>query len=114
MNEDRKAGRAASTSDRAALGMTPPEAIGLSVAEVVSELKNRLPSDAVGDVDEILAGTRNEPSNLGNLRHSDTTWIRRANIVGINVRTIGSLWHVVNYSLTLPRAVDAIHLLPVW
>ena len=35
-------------------------------------------------------------------------------MVGINVRTLGSFWRVVNYSLTLPALHDSIHLLPIW
>ncbi len=41
-------------------------------------------------------------------------WLKKTNIVGINVRTIGSFWHVVKYALTLPKAQNSIHLLPIW
>ncbi len=41
-------------------------------------------------------------------------WLKTSNMVGINVRTIGSFWNVVNYVLTLPACHDSIHLLPVW
>ncbi len=44
----------------------------------------------------------------------DGSWIRTRNVVGVNVRTIGSAWDVVKYALTLPAAYDAIHLLPIW
>lgn len=46
--------------------------------------------------------------------HRDGTWLRRTNMVGVNVRTIGSFWNVVSYALTLPAAQDSIHLLPIW
>jgi hypothetical protein len=41
-------------------------------------------------------------------------WLKKTNMVGINVRTIGSFWHVVKYALTLPKAQNCIHLLPIW
>jgi hypothetical protein len=41
-------------------------------------------------------------------------WLRTSNMVGVNVRTVGSFWNVVNYALTLPACHDSIHLLPVW
>ncbi len=43
-----------------------------------------------------------------------SSWLKKTNIVGINVRTIGSFWHVVKYALTLPKAQNCIHLLPIW
>lgn len=44
----------------------------------------------------------------------DSNWLRSANIVGVNVRTVGSFWNVVKYSLSLPSTQDTIHLLPIW
>jgi hypothetical protein len=46
--------------------------------------------------------------------HPDGTWLKRSNMVGINVRTIGSFWDVIKYALTIPEAQDSIHLLPIW
>lgn len=46
--------------------------------------------------------------------HSDTAWLKKAKMVGVNVRTVGSFWNVINYVLTLPACHDSIHLLPVW
>ncbi len=62
---------------------------------------------------------------------SDGSWLARANLVGINLRTCGSagrgepgqlpatghrgsFWNVVKYALTLCEAQNAIHLLPFW
>ena len=45
---------------------------------------------------------------------SDATWIKTVNMVGINVRTIGSFWNVIKYTLTLPKVQSSIHLLPIW
>lgn len=41
-------------------------------------------------------------------------WLKTVNMVGINVRTIGSFWNVIKYVLTLPQAQSSIHLLPIW
>jgi len=44
----------------------------------------------------------------------DSAWMRRSNISGINVRTVGDLGGVVKYALTLPASADSIQLLPIW
>lgn len=59
-----------------------------------------------GSVDPALAG----PVAV----ESDGRWIERANVVGVNVRTIGSFFDVAKYTLTLPIQQNAIHLLPIW
>ena len=41
-------------------------------------------------------------------------WLKKAKMVGINVRTVGSFWHVVKYMLTIPKAQNSVHLLPIW
>jgi hypothetical protein len=46
--------------------------------------------------------------------HPDSSWIKKANTVGINVRTIGHFWNIIPYALTLPSAQNAIHILPIW
>ena len=52
------------------------------------------------------------PSPLKNC--TNTTWLKRTNMVGINVRTIQNFWNVVKYSFTLAASQQAIHLLPIW
>ncbi len=44
----------------------------------------------------------------------DASWIKTVNMVGINVRTIGSFWNVIKYVLTLPKTQSSVHLLPIW
>jgi len=44
----------------------------------------------------------------------DTSWLRRTNMVGVNVRTVGDYGGVVKYALTLPALLDSIQLLPIW
>ncbi|MFY7888582.1 MAG: hypothetical protein ACOVOW_06725 [Spirosomataceae bacterium] len=43
-----------------------------------------------------------------------TDWLKKVNMVGINVRTIKSFWNVVKYALTIPDSQSSIHLLPIW
>ncbi|MFP4363344.1 MAG: hypothetical protein ACLFR1_05695 [Spirochaetia bacterium] len=47
-------------------------------------------------------------------KKADSSWLKKANMVGINVRTIGNFWNVVKYALTLGDHQDSIHLLPIW
>lgn len=90
-------------------------------------LLNLMPSDAVNQpVDKIFMLLETQykkqlysvfenlqyPSPLTNERNS--AWIKRARTVGINVRTIGNFWSVIPYSMTLPSAQQAVHLLPVF
>ena len=44
----------------------------------------------------------------------DGTWLCHTNMVGVNVRTLGSFWHLIKYAMTLPDAQNSIHLLPIW
>jgi len=43
-----------------------------------------------------------------------TAWMKTANCVGINVRTIDSFWNIIPYAFSLPKAQQAIHILPIW
>lgn len=47
-------------------------------------------------------------------KEKDSGWLRTANTVGINVRTMNHFWNIVPYTLTLPKAFNAIHILPIW
>jgi hypothetical protein len=47
-------------------------------------------------------------------QYPDSQWIKKSNMVGINVRTIGSFWNIVKYAFSLPAAQSAIHILPFW
>ncbi|MFN8354827.1 MAG: hypothetical protein U0Y10_10305 [Spirosomataceae bacterium] len=46
--------------------------------------------------------------------HTDTEWLKKANMVGVNIRTIGSFFNLIKYSLTLPTTQNSIHILPIW
>jgi hypothetical protein len=41
-------------------------------------------------------------------------WLRRSNMLGINVRTVGDFAGVLKVALGFPRIIDSVHLLPVW
>ncbi|MFW5786622.1 MAG: hypothetical protein ACOCYC_05210, partial [bacterium] len=87
-------------------------------AELPLELRGPLaqaheagPSPAATDAGSAAAG----PTPAAAASPGDpTAWIRRANVVGINVRTVGGFFGVVRYLLTVPTFYDAVHLLPIW
>ena len=58
---------------------------------------------------ELPAAVRSPRAN-----EPDPSWLKRTNMVGINVRTVGDYGGVVKYALTLPATTDSIHLLPLW
>lgn len=47
-------------------------------------------------------------------QNTNTQWLKTANTVGINVRTIQNFWNIIPYTMTLPPAQNAIHILPLW
>ena len=98
--------------------LLPQEALAIPLTTVLSDLREQFR----GLFDEALApesvdpkaaawrppGKPDYPASL------DTSWILRSNLVGINIRTVESFAGVLKYSLTLPAAQNAIHLLPFW
>lgn len=90
-------------------GLLPSAAVQLPAVEVIGILGRRFGHEAVTQAmqPEFVSGSPK--------RHeADGSWLRRTNMVGINVRTIGSFWAVVKYALTLSRQQDSVHLLPIW
>ncbi|NUO01136.1 MAG: hypothetical protein HUU01_11035 [Saprospiraceae bacterium] len=90
-------------------GLTPADAISLPVAATLNVLKEKLGSEVF---EKALDPAFTQPSPLEHL--NDGSWMRTANMVGINVRTIGHFWNLVNYLFTVPACQQAIHLLPIW
>jgi hypothetical protein len=101
------------------VGLTPSEAAGLDVEDVLRILRARL-----GDTLDVALATAADrrppaPADLPPVLRSpvadrpDGSWLRRSNIVGINVRTVVDIAGVLAYALTVPAAQDAIHLLPI-
>jgi hypothetical protein len=86
----------------------PSDAVRTPFVEVLKLLQQQYGEQLYAAFDHELS----IPSPVAH--HTNTDWLKRANCVGINVRTIGSFWHLVPYSMTLPRAQNAIHILPIW
>lgn len=90
-------------------GLLPEAAVLLDAPQVLSILHKRLgeaTTSACLDPDHSAA------SPVG---HLDTTdWLKRVNMVGVNVRTVRHFWNVVKYALTLPQSQSSVHLLPIW
>ena len=93
--------------------LLPTEALNLPGYQAVFLLEKKLGfkySEAINSDNSLKSPiilSNNTMSQHGN-------WLKKTNMVGINVRTIGSFWHVVKYALTLPKAQNCIHLLPIW
>ncbi|MCK8493011.1 hypothetical protein M0L20_14175 [Spirosoma sp. RP8] len=89
--------------------LLPPYALQFSVYQTLEILHKRLGNEtlrlALNPLETIPSPVKGKP---------DGEWLKRSNMVGVNVRTVGSFWKVVNYALTLPASHDSIHLLPIW
>jgi len=103
-----------------AAGVLPSEVLGVAWLDLLAVLRQRFGPV----VDEALGAEATDPSREPvslpvelrgpGLLEEDPAWLRRSNIVGINVRTVGSYAEVIKYAVTLPDSFDAIHLLPIW
>jgi len=89
--------------------LLPQTAVQFSVYQTLELLHKRLGTERLRralDPTETIAGpVAGQP---------DGAWLKRSNMVGVNVRTIGSFWNVINYVFTLPASHDSVHLLPIW
>ena len=97
-------------------GLPPSEAVNLPTQQVMYILEKKLGVH----YHEVFRLENTVPSPLKHNFSENTEgvetgkWLRSANMVGINVRTIGAFWNVVKYALTLPKAQNVVHLLPIW
>ena len=89
--------------------LLPQTAVQFSVYQTLDILQKRLGTDLIRQA--LDPQQRVAPPVSG---QTNGQWLRKSRMVGINVRTIGSFWNVVNYMLTLPACHDSIHLLPIW
>jgi hypothetical protein len=101
-------------------GLLPREAVAMSFRELLVRLRQRYgngtdlalspewtdPQTPAADGPDVLRG----PVGAA----ADTGWLKRTNMVGVNVRTVGDFPGVVKYALTLSEVHDSVHLLPVW
>jgi hypothetical protein len=101
-------------------GLRPQDAIALPLGHVLDVLRRRhghavdvALSPAAVDLDapltDLPTAVRSPVAD-----QPDSAWLKRTNMVGINLRTVGDLGNVVKYGLTLPAAVDAVQFLPFW
>ncbi len=88
--------------------MMPEDALNLPFEEIIGYLETLYGSRVYQafDFNQAIEGPATQ--------FQDTKWLRSANTVGINVRTIGNFWNIVPYAMTLPNAFNAIHILPIW
>ncbi|GAB4021900.1 hypothetical protein GCM10028808_68060 [Spirosoma migulaei] len=89
--------------------LLPQTAVRFSVYQTLEILHKRLGNDTLRRALN-PAETIDSPAKI----YSDGSWLKQSNMVGVNVRTIGSFWAIINYALTLPASHDSIHLLPIW
>ena len=90
------------------VGMLPADAIKMTAEETLYLLSEKFGDD----IEDILQPETEIASPAEDLE--DALWLRSANTVGINVRTVQNFFNVVKYALTLPAHLDNIHLLPIW
>lgn len=98
--------------------LLPEDALQLSTYEIIEILNKKL--GATFEIATSIENTGLEQNNLPEciqspVRHHDNSkWLKKSNMVGINVRTIGNFWNIIKFVLTLPKSQDSIHLLPIW
>lgn len=96
------------------LHLMPEDALRTPFHEVLRLLEKRFGTDLYTALDPAAkVSGPNAECPMPNVQ-CPTAWIKTANTVGINVRTIGSFWNIVPYTLTLPTAQNTIHILPIW
>jgi hypothetical protein len=89
--------------------LLPEFATKFDVFQILGILQKRLGTEPL-----VRALNPNETITSPMAHHNDSQWLKTSNMVGVNIRTIGSFWNVVGYALTLPKYHDSIHLLPIW
>ncbi len=122
MNTRQVAGEAGYRSGKSSFlaGARPQDALKLPIDDVIDLLRSRFGDTvdlALSDEAIDLSRPTSElpPGVLSPLhRLGDSSWMQRTNMVGVNIRTVGDYAGVVKYAMTLPRAFDSIHLLPIW
>ena len=99
--------------------LLPEQALRFSGEESLAIVRARVGTEAF---EAALDPANTDPDRLPERRPAaiqspvaaepDGEWIKRCNMVGINVRTVQNFWNLVKYALTLPQAQNAIQLLP--
>lgn len=104
-----------------AAGLRPQDAVAMPLPDALAALGQRYGAGAVAvalsdEAVDLARPLHDLPDVVCSPRMSepDSAWLRRTNMVGVNVRTVGDYGGVIKYALTLPAAVDSIQLLPIW
>lgn len=89
--------------------LLPETAVQLSTPELLKILHQRIDS-------RLFTLALNPDYRVASpiANHTSPDWIKTVNMVGINVRTIGSFWNILKYILTIPDAQSSVHILPIW
>lgn len=116
-----KGGEAFTGGESSFLVGTRPQDVLLTPLEEILDLLRRRHGESVDialseEATDLSRPLREipEPARSPRSFEDGTSWMRRTNMVGINVRTVGDYAGVIKYALTLPGAHDSIHLLPIW
>jgi len=102
------------------LNLIPEQALQLSGTRTLEILHSRFGSNVETALDPNFTNPESVTEELPMALRSpvadqrDGEWLKNTNLVGINVRTVGSFWNIVKYALTLSEAQNAIHILPIW
>ncbi len=89
--------------------LLPAAAIAMPVSSTLDILTQKLGAETL---EKVLQSGYTQVSPLEQM--TDASWMRTTNMVGVNVRTIGHFWNLINYQFTLPACQQSIHLLPIW
>lgn len=89
--------------------LLPEIAVKLDVFQVLEIIKKRIGTETL-----VRAIHPEQQISSPASHHTDSQWLKKSNMVGVNVRTIHNFWNIVKYALTLPESHDSIHLLPIW
>ena len=100
--------------------LLPEQALKFPALETLDILRERLGTKLDIALETVYTDPDNVPQRAPKAIQSpvaheaDGNWLKHTNMVGINVRTVGSFWNIVKYALTLSQVQDSIHILPVW
>ena len=89
--------------------LLPEIAVGLNVFEILEILHKRF---GITRVQEALNPEFKVKSPVSH--HIDAEWIKKVNMVGVNIRTIGNFFNLIKYLLTVPESQNSVHILPIW
>ena len=89
--------------------LLPDLAVQLNIFQVFEVLRQRLGLEILK---QCIDPNQTLPSPVAG--QQDGSWLKKSNMVGVNVRTVGSFFNVVKYALTLGQTHDSVHLLPIW